>query len=233
MKTEQLIAALVADVRPVRRLPKASERCARWLGLALALVAVGATFGGLRPDLAAKARDAAFLLENVALLSIFLLAARSAFELSVPDERRSLATFSLPLLALLLWLGLVLVRGQRAMGTAEFELAASTGRACVWRISGLGLLPAFASWAMLRRAAPLAGGWAGLFLFLSAFSLAALGTQTLCASDGSLHVFWWHCLPVLVLGLVGSGLGRAGFLSGSGRGPGTDHFASKRERLHR
>ena len=223
MKTEQLIQALVADARPVQRLAKASTRCARWLSLALALVVVGATRGGLRPDLAEKARNAVFLLENAALLSVFFLAARSAFELSVPQEQRPLATFSLPLLAFLLWLALVLVRSQSGVGVGEFELAARTGRACVWRILGLGLLPALACWAMLRRAAPLAPGWAGLFLSLSAFSLAALGTQTLCASDGPLHVFWWHCLPVLVLGLVGSCLGRAGFLSGSGRGPGTDH----------
>jgi hypothetical protein len=219
MKTEQLIRALVADVRPVRRLPKASERCARWLGLALALVAVGAKLGGLRPDLAAKASDVVFLVENAALLLAFVLAARSVFELSVPDDDRPVATFALPVLALLLWLVLVLVRGWTGVDGGDLELAARTGVACVWRILGLGLPPAFACWAMLRRAAPLPQVWVGLFLSFSAFSLAAVGTQTLCAIDAPLHVLWWHCLPVLLLGLAGGCLARAAFMTRAPRAP--------------
>jgi len=219
MKTEQLILALAADVRPVRRLPKASERCARWLVLALALIAVEAMLGGLRPDLAEKGRDAGFLLENVSLFLVCVLAARSAFGLSVPDAERPATTFSLPLLGFSLWLGLVLVRGRTGVEAGEAELAASGGMACVWRILALGMLPALACWVMLRRAAPLAQSWLGLFLSLSAFSLATLGTQTLCANDGPGHVLAWHCLPVLLLGLAGGCLGRAAFMAPALRAP--------------
>jgi hypothetical protein len=213
MKTDQLIQALVADLGPVRRLPKASGRCARWLGFALAFVTLCAALWGVRPDLAEKSRDAVFLLENASLLVAFVVAARSAFELSVPDNARRLTTFSLPLLAFLFWLGLVLVRGRSGVDAGVLDLAARTGRACVWRIGGLGMLPALACRSMLRKAAPLARAWVGLFLSLSAFSLAALGTQALCAIDAPLHVLQWHCLPVLLLGLAGGGLGRVAFMT--------------------
>jgi hypothetical protein len=219
MKTDHLIQALVADVRRVRRLPKASERCARWLGLSLAFVAIGAVFAGVRLDLAEKSRDASFLVENGTLLLVFALAARSAFELSVPDDERPFATFSLPLLALLMWFGLVLIRGRDDVDTEALELATRTGIACVWRILSLGVPPVFACWMMLRRAAPLPQRWVGCFLSLSAFSLAAAGTRALCARDGPLHVLLWHGLPVLLLGLAGASLGRAAFGVWKDQGP--------------
>ncbi|HEU4577424.1 MAG TPA: NrsF family protein [Polyangiaceae bacterium] len=213
------LQSLVADVRPVRRLLEPSERCARWLGFSLAFLIVGAWLGGVRLDLAEKSRDASFLLENGALLMVFALAARSAFGLSVPNDERPLGTFSLPLVALLLWLGLVLVRGWRQVDTGAFELATKTGEACVWRIVILGMPPVFACWVMLRRAAPLLRRWVGLFLSLSAFSLAAAGTRALCTIDGPLHVLLWHGPPVLLLALAGGGLGRVVFhdVTSSGR----------------
>ncbi|MEY2930479.1 MAG: hypothetical protein RL033_1228 [Pseudomonadota bacterium] len=210
MKTEALIQALVADVRPVRRLPRARQRCVNWLGLGAVLVVASASALGLRPDLAAKAQDVVFLGENAALLLVCLLAARGAFQLSVPEEARSASTYAQPLLALGLAAGLVVLRGHSAtVGTLEPEL--SHGLSCIQRSAGLGALPVLAGWAMLRRAAPLQQRWVGLFLFLSAFSLATIGTQVLCNADGALHLLLWHYLPLLLAGLAGAALGEVAF----------------------
>jgi hypothetical protein len=43
---------------------------------------------------------------------------------------------------------------------------------------------------------------------LSAFSLAALGTQMSCAVDTPLHLLCWHAVPMLLLGLAGGCLRR-------------------------
>jgi len=165
---------------------------------------------GVRPDLAAKTRDLAFLLENAALLCVFLLAAKSAFQLSVPDDIRSLWTYAQPVLGLSLALGLVLLRGHSGSLDAP-GVPLHHGRACLWRSAGLGALPVLVGWALLRRAAPQERRWVGLLLALSAFSLSTLGTQALCGNDAAPHLLRWHYLPLLLAGLAGAALGEVAF----------------------
>jgi hypothetical protein len=108
---------------------------------------------------------------------------------------------------LLVWLLLLVLLDQRGLDGSEAALAG--GLPCVLRIAVLGALPACACLAMVRRAAPLERRWCGVLACLSAFSLAALGTQLLCARDGLLHVMLWHALPLAALGLAGGWLGES------------------------
>jgi hypothetical protein len=207
MQTDALIRSLSADLRPVQRLPAPARRCARWALAAGAFVVANILLAGLRADLAAQTTNPAFLLKGAALLLIFVLSAKSAFELSVPDDSRALSKRCLPALALSVWLVLLVLLDQRGLDGSEAALRG--GLPCVLRIAVLGALPACACLAMVRRAAPLERRWCGLLACLAAFSLAALGTQLLCARDGLLHMLLWHALPVSLLGLAGGWLGES------------------------
>ena len=202
METEELARALAGSLEPVRRLAGVERRTLLWSGFALLCVSLGAWALGPRADLASKVRDPAWLRENALLLAVFVLSARSAFQLSVPGAERSAAARMLPLAGLLLWAALLAARLQAD------PLPAAAGWLCISKMTCLALAPALAALVMLRRAAPLDPGWTGWSALLAAAALAILGTRALCAKDDPRHVFLWHFGPLLVAALAGIHLGR-------------------------
>src|SRR5437660_7811087 len=103
--TSDLIDALVADVKPVRRLRPPVVRASCWLlfaALLLALVAVG---HGVRPDLMLKLRQPVFTTSVAAALMTGVLAAMASFIASVPG--RSRRWLLLPAPALVVWISTI------------------------------------------------------------------------------------------------------------------------------
>lgn len=70
MTNDPLIRSLVADLRPVHRLPAAGARCLRWAAFA--------------PDLFTKLHDRTYVSETAWLLLAFVLAARATFAPASP-----------------------------------------------------------------------------------------------------------------------------------------------------
>ncbi len=103
--TDDLIRAIVADARPVRRLASPFRRAAAWLGFAVILVTVVALSFGLRDDLAAKLSEPLFVLELVAIGLTGVTASVAAFCVSLPD--RSRAWLLLPTPAVVVWLSTI------------------------------------------------------------------------------------------------------------------------------
>jgi hypothetical protein len=201
MTSERLVAALVADLKPVRRISAHGTRALIWAAFALIWVSLATSVLGIRADLLHVLHDPSYVTESAALCVVFALAARAAFRLSVPgvaSERW------LPLAALLVWVAAVVLRSDAALSSTLL----ASGSACVWRMSALALIPGLAVLRMLRRAAPLEPGWTGLSALLSTSALAMLGTQALCAKDDAGHVLAWHVVPVLLATLLGAGLGK-------------------------
>lgn len=104
-ETEDLIRAIVAEARPVRRLASPFLRAAAWLCFAVIMVTVVALAFGFRDDLAAKLGDPVFASELVAVTLTAVTAAVAAFCLSLPD--RSRLWLLLPVPPLLAWLSTV------------------------------------------------------------------------------------------------------------------------------
>lgn len=208
MRTDDLIRSLAADLQPVQRLRGVEQRAFLWAGSSLICVFLGTLALGVRADFWSRIRDPADLVRDAVLLLAFVLSARSAFQLSVPGAERSPRGRMLSIGALLLWAGLV---AADASGPAH---ASANGAACLWTVTGLGLVPAFAALRMLRKAAPLNPGWAGSAALLSAASLALLATNLVCARDDRFHVLLWHFLPVIAATLSGFHLGDR-FLAGA------------------
>ncbi len=103
--TSDLIDSLVADAAPVRRLRRPVARLAGWLLLATVLLTLVALVHGLRPDLALKLRQPAFVASVAAAIVTGILSAAAAFIASVPGRSRHWLWVPLPALAF--WMGTI------------------------------------------------------------------------------------------------------------------------------
>lgn len=103
LPTDQVIARLSADLRPVRRLPSPTVRAAQWLGVVgvlAACLAIFAKLGAIEHRLGAVP-DMWEATLGAALTAV--LGAVATFQLSLPDRHPGWA--SLPLPGLALWIG--------------------------------------------------------------------------------------------------------------------------------
>lgn len=97
--TEDLITALTADVRPVRRLRPPMLRCAGWLALAGFIVAMLGISHGVRPDLMLRFQDPLFTLRVLGALATGVLATVATFQISLPDRSGKWALLPVPAVA--------------------------------------------------------------------------------------------------------------------------------------
>lgn len=205
MKRGDIIDSLVAELAPVRRLRGADVRATLWISFACVCVGLVCCGVGARPDLSDKLRDAEYLAQAAALLAMLGFAARQAFRSSIPGIAVSLVQQTAPAIASAAWVAFVL-RGSPS--ASELSSSWAAGLPCVVRIVGLALVPAITIFAMLRRAAPISCRRTGLLAATSAAALGAVGTQLICAKDGSLHVLLWHAGPIGLAAGLGLAAGR-------------------------
>jgi hypothetical protein len=203
MRTDQLLAVLIAD-RAAGRQP-----IGRALGLALAaggalsLVPFLLTLG-VRPDIGPALATWRFDLKIVTILLGLGLAVAVCRDCARPDAPRH------PMRRLLLLLGVVVaaVATELALTPAASwprRLVGSNSMICLSAIPALSVAPLVAVLVVLRRAAPasptLAGMAAGLVAAFSGASLYAFH----CFDDSPLFVATWYtaaAIPVVALGVV-------------------------------
>ena len=105
IKTSDLIEALVADARPVRRLRPLAHRAALWLCLPALIFGLLTLPHSLRPELAQRLQKPEFVISLVASLLTGVTSAAAAFMLNVPG--RSGYWMLLPLPSLGVWLATI------------------------------------------------------------------------------------------------------------------------------
>lgn len=103
--TEQLVESLVASAEPMRRVRPPLLRCVLWLAFAAFIVVMLGISHGVRPDLLQRFQDPLFALRVAGALATGILAAISAFLISVPD--RSRAWLLLPVPGAVVWLSTI------------------------------------------------------------------------------------------------------------------------------
>lgn len=205
MRRGDVIDGLVAELAPVRRLRGPDTRACRWAALAIACIGLGCYGLGTRPDLAQKLLDAGFVAQSAALSAMAGLAARHVLRRSIPGAGAGAGGFA-SMIASLVWLVLVL-RGPA--GADELTAPWTAGWACVARVAGLALLPTIALLGMMRRAVPTAHRRNAALALAAAAALGVVGTQWMCAKDGTAHVLRWHAGPLALAALAGLAAGRA------------------------
>jgi hypothetical protein len=208
MRTDELIVELARSAGPVRRLPSPSIRLAQWTAVTVPLMALAVIAIGPRADVVSAMSSPAFLGMALVTISTALLSAATAFVLSIPGAERSVWQRMLPLLAGAAWMGalayLLTIEGAAIPRLLEWPVHVT----CLIEIAGLSVIPGWALFAMLRRAAPLQRGWSGALAALAAAAIAAAATQFICSVDDPAHQLVGHVLPVAVLSILGAIVGR-------------------------
>ena len=190
---ERLICDLATDLVPVRRLQPPSVRALTWLAVVFATATVLAVFADLSA-LGYRVSSTPDMWLSVAGSSLTaILAAIAAFQLSLPDARRTWALLPLP--AALLWIvasGVGCLRTWFVPGTHAADL--SEARDCLIFIVGLSVPLSALLIIMLRRACPLQPELTALIAGLASAAAAATLLNFFhpfdaAATDLTVHIF--------------------------------------------
>lgn len=201
-KTEELINSLSKDLRPVRPIESLWKRIFRWICVALASLLVSIALLGTRENLGIAVRDGMWWLHTILMALLAISSAISAFVFSVPGKDRSKVIRWAPLFSLLAWA--LAVFG----GAFQSSQGAGVGLMCLKDIMVIGAIPGMALFVMIMQGVVFKRPLAGVYCFLAIAALGSLGTQFICMSDSPLHLLVWHFLPVFLLGLIGSFVGK-------------------------
>ncbi|WP_337877430.1 NrsF family protein [Elioraea sp.] len=210
MRTEDLLAAMVADAAPVRRLRPPLVRAALWLGLSVLAIAAVVGVTGFRPDLAERLGRSWEVAQLAAAGVTGALAAIAAFHLALPD--RSDAWALLPLPGFAVWvasLGWGCVADFLRLGPEGLTLGTSWG--CLGFILGLSVPLGGAMLVALRHAAPIRPVPTAATGVLSVAMLASVGLSLVHHLDAAVMVLVWHVGAVLVAVALSAGLSRPTF----------------------
>jgi hypothetical protein len=200
--TDQLIALLAGDAKPVRRVWSPSFRVALWIACqALVLLSLGGLLGA-RHDLAVKLREPSFLVPLLLLAGSGLGAAVLALAAAVPD-RKPARPGAAAIVAVALLVPL-LAFGFEPAG-AKSLVAWGHGWPCAVRTVGLALVPLAFLLVAIRRGATLVPAVAGVLAGAASFSVAAAAMRLICASDERWHLLAWHLVPIAIgVGFAGA-----------------------------
>lgn len=199
--TDELIARLVAEHRPVQPLGSPWRRAAAWVALAWLIVAGIVLSHGLRPDLAQQLARPVMLLEWLAALLTGLAAAIATFQVSLPD--RSSRWLLLPLPALALWLATLSLGclGEYVhRGPAALDLRVSW--TCVTAIVTTSLPLGLTLLVLVRHAGVVRPGATAAAGGLSVAAFASAGLSLFHDVDTALMVLVWHLGAVALVALA-------------------------------
>jgi hypothetical protein len=201
MRTDQLIAGLTRDLKPVAVLPSPAIRLGQWLAVLPLLVAPGAMVWGLRDDLAAVLEDRVQLTWAALALATSCTAAWSALRLAVPGARGVAMAVASSLAAVVLWIATLANEVTSGAGFAAGAMAWPYP-VCIVKVASIALMPAVALLVMLRQAAPLEPGLTSGMAVLAATAAGALGAQIACPNGLAAHVLLGHVGPMVGLSIL-------------------------------
>ena len=206
MNTDQLIDRLAADVTPVRRLLKPTERAALWTALALVSVALGVVYFGVRGDYQTAWTNPGLIARLVLLAATMWLSVVASFRLSVPGgETRAFARWwPLILLGVLVAVSAGEVVAAWLVGTAGSPLRSWT---CVRKVAFVGVVPAVVSVTLIARGFAIEPRWTALLGVLAAGAAGALTSELACPIQAPMHIMLWHIAPVVVCTGIGALVG--------------------------
>jgi hypothetical protein len=207
VRTDELIQELAADARPVQRLRPVAVRVAGWSLMAGISLGAVMMLMGVRRDFGDALDQADFAFEAALLIVTALSAAVGALVVSVPGAERTTLVRWVPVIAgvsCVLWaVGELMMASATGAPTGQLTFAWH----CVYKTASVAAAPGVALFIMVRKAAPLRAGWAGLLAVLATAAVGVLGANTICPNDRPLHMLLWHVAPLMLFAAIGAGLG--------------------------
>jgi hypothetical protein len=206
IRTDELIDTLVEHAAPVQRLRPPLVRAALWLTFAGLLIAVIAAGHGIRTDFMQSLHHPAFVVTIGAALATGILAAMTAFAVSIPG--RSRLWLALPLPPLAVWMSTIgygCFADWVSLGPDGFRLGGEVRCAAMLVLTSVPLAIALA--AMLRYAAMLRSGAVALSGGLAIAAITAATLPLFHDHDATALVLLWNvgtaALTTSVAGLFG------------------------------
>lgn len=202
--TDNLIAELAGDLKPVKRLAPPGKRLLGWMALALpASLVLGALVEQQHLALALeRIRDARIMLELAAILATALSAGYAALASAQPG--RSEKVWMLPVVPFLVWLSLVSETCWRLferVGPDQFSFAPHW--TCYPSVVATGFAPAMLMVVLLRRGAITRPTVSVVLGTLAASALGAVGLRLYHPPDATvLLLIWQFIATVTFLGLA-------------------------------
>ena len=207
IKTSDLIEALVADARPVRRLRAPALRAALWLLLPALIFGLLVAAHGVRPDLAPQLDQPDFVVGMAASLLTGVLAAVASFMLNLPDRSRGWALLPVP--TLVLWLATIgygcLTRWVD-MGPDGMQLGASAR--CFATVILTSLPLSLAMFIMLRHGSLLRPSTVTLTGSLAIAAITASAMTLFHPLDATVMILIWNLGTAALIVGAGSWWGR-------------------------
>jgi len=199
--TPELINALAANATPVRRLRPPLARAAFWLLIAALVVALLAVSQGIRTDLLQRLHDPFFVIGTIATLLTGILAAISAFMVSLPDRSRYWPLLPVP--AAVVWrspLRYQIQSNRVSLGPGGITLG-ETAR-CFATVALTSLPLSLVLGTMLRHAAPLRPAATTLAGSLAVAAITATALSLFHEIDATVMILAWNIgTAVLFVGL--------------------------------
>lgn len=200
--SSDLIAGLVQDLQPVRRMRRRNGVTAASAAVITAMACVLLVLGA-RPDLSAGTPNPLFLLTSGLFAVLAMASTWAVLEMARPyvgnhrDGWIWAATMAalLPASALLTF-----VIGWMHAETTRLD---SDGLNCLSIGIGLGVLMAIALTLWLRRGAPVSPDRAGLLTGIAAGSTGIFAVALACPHDDIAHIGVWHGGAVVISAVIG------------------------------
>jgi hypothetical protein len=203
MNTDELIASLATDLRPVRRVRPPVVAALAWVAAAAVAVGLAVLWVGPREDLAQRFANGADLTPMLAAVATGVLAALAAFECALPDRSGRWALLPLPgVAAWVAALGWGCV--QEVMASGAQALYLGTSFQCIAFISGLGVPLALGMMWLSRHAAALRAGPVSALGGLAAAALASAGLSCVHYLNAAAMILVWHGLAVVLVTVAAS-----------------------------
>lgn len=199
---EQLINALSTNLRPIGTPAGRGATVALWLcGGALFSIGMLLFDGPFRTGFAQQlANSPRFLAELLLGIATVTALGSAGLRLAIPDIRPLAARIGWPLLLLAAWLSLY----AYGFHTPSLPPAMDGKRPhCLLESALVGIPALLWGLCIARRWWPLHGAWTGLLLGLACGAMPALLMQMACMYAPA-HIFLYHLLPGLALGVVGA-----------------------------
>jgi hypothetical protein len=199
MNTDELIEAIVEDLRPVTTLAPPARRAAAWLlGSALYCTALALYSGGAQ--IAFVLSELRLWLPQAAAVATASVAAFAAFASVVPGRSQRVGPW-LVAAAAAAWIAILLATTPPGGGIAH-AAGASEEWECVRFIAIGVVVPLAALVLMLRRGAPLHRRWTAALAAVAAGALLSIGACVARPHDDGAITLLWHGGAIVAVALV-------------------------------
>ncbi len=190
-RTDDLLARLTADLKPVRRVAHPAMAALAWLAVAALVISIVVALFGFRHDIAYRLSFGIDMPQMVFAAMTGALAAFAAFQLALPDRDWRWALLPLPAAALwIATMGFGCLLDFARQGWEGIRLGTSFG--CLRFIVGFGVPLTVAFLWLARHAAPLRPGPVAALGGLAAASIASIGLTLVHHLDAAVMVLVWH-----------------------------------------